>query len=243
MIDVDGHQIFLESSGEGGPTVVLESGIGSAGSLSGWGQVVDGIKDSARICFYDRAGLGNSEPGPEPRDCDQIVEELHTLLLNAGLHPPFILVGHSMGGLYIQVFAARYPGEVAGMVFVDPSPKEFVEPLTAEELADITKAGLPSGVMAEITTGINASVAEVQAIGSLPDVPVVVLTSSLAFAMADGGIGSERWQLLSDCHQSLADQVGDGIHIIASTAGHCIQVDEPNLVIDAIRSVIDKVKQ
>ena len=135
MIDVAGHKLYLASSGVGTPPVVLESGGGDCGSNGSWQKVIASIKEKTQIAVYDRAGLGRSEPGPEPRDYRHIAEDLHTLLQNAGLRPPFILVGHSMGGLHIQVFAANYPSEVAGMVFVDPEPKEFLVHLSPEEMA------------------------------------------------------------------------------------------------------------
>src|SRR5262249_48526180 len=117
-VDVDGHKLHMLIVGECGPTVVLESGL--PGGL-GWQEVRQEVGRFARVVTYDRAGIGQSEPGPHPRDARQITTELHTALHAAGLRPPYLLVGHSMGGPYIRVFAAKYPQEVSGLVLVDPS--------------------------------------------------------------------------------------------------------------------------
>ncbi len=104
--------------GDTGPTVVLESG---GGGGIGWEQVRQEVGRFARVVTYDRAGVGASEPGPQPRTGRQIAVELHTALGNADLSPPYILVGHSMGGPYVRIFAATYPDEVAGLVLLDPT--------------------------------------------------------------------------------------------------------------------------
>ncbi|MDQ3827610.1 MAG: alpha/beta hydrolase, partial [Actinomycetota bacterium] len=89
-----------------------------------WANVQRVVAKTTRVCAYDRAGMGWSEPGPEPRDAKQISSELHTLLKGAGTVGPYVLVGHSTGGLYARMYAALYPEEVAGMVLVDSSHPE-----------------------------------------------------------------------------------------------------------------------
>ena len=116
--DAGGHHLHMLIVGEAGPTVVLESGLG--GGL-GWEQVRSGVSSFARAVTYDRAGFGKSEPGPFPRTARQIASELHAALHNAALPAPYLLVGHSMGGPYVRVFAAQYPDEVSGIVLVDPT--------------------------------------------------------------------------------------------------------------------------
>jgi len=114
-------------SGEGNPTIVLEAGLMSTG-LS-WHELQRELSRSFHVVSYDRAGLGWSDLGPMPRTADRIVEELHTLLERAQIAPPYILVGHSFGGLTVPLFAARYPDEVVGMVLVDPvAPAEWNPP-------------------------------------------------------------------------------------------------------------------
>ena len=127
LVNAGGHRLrVLESGGDQpGPTVVLECGIGGATAAS-WGWVQHGVERFAPVVSYDRAGLGWSEPGPMPRDGLRLVEELHTMLHNAGHPGPYVFVGHSYGGLLARLFADRYPAEIAGVVTVDSShPRQF----------------------------------------------------------------------------------------------------------------------
>ena len=117
----DGRQLNLRCSGKGSPTVVFESGFG-AGS-SAWVKVQPWLSGATRACAYDRAGYGFSDPGPLPRDADAIARDLDQGLTAAGIRGPFIIVGHSAGGMYARVFAARRPGEVVGLVLLDPTPE------------------------------------------------------------------------------------------------------------------------
>ena len=117
FVEVDGVRMHLVCTGHGTPTVVLDSGLSN--SWLHWYKVQPGVAKFARVCSYDRAGLGWSEPRPGSRTSRAIAEELHTLLRNAGVAPPFVLVGHSMGGLNMQMYASLYRSEVAGMVLVD----------------------------------------------------------------------------------------------------------------------------
>ncbi|MGD2035914.1 MAG: alpha/beta hydrolase [Bacteroidales bacterium] len=237
--DVGGHELFLLSYGQNKPAVILESGIGDGGTMSGWNVVQDKVKDFAQVCLYDRAGLGKSEKGPDPRNTVQIANELHTLLEVSKIEPPYIMVGHSMGGLHIQTYAMIYPDNIAAMVFVDPTPKELVDTLSAEAHENLISAGAPQAVLDETGPGLNASIPTFKSLPELPDVPVVVITSSYT---GEGDVDKSQWEELKACHQNLADQVSDGTHIVATKSGHYIQMDEPKLVIDAIQNVYDKVK-
>lgn len=123
LIDVGGHGLHLNCTGSGSPTVVLEPGGGAMSSNLAW--IAAGVGQGTRVCVYDRAGRGWSEPADAPQDGAQIAADLHTLLHRGGEPGPFVLAGHSFGGLYALTFAARYPDEVAGLVLVDstaPAP-------------------------------------------------------------------------------------------------------------------------
>jgi pimeloyl-ACP methyl ester carboxylesterase len=125
MVDVGGYSLHLNCAGQGSPTVVLDAG--SGGFSAHWVRVQREVSDTTRVCAYDRAGMGWSEMGPEPRDARQVCRELHTLLSKAGIQGPYVLAGHSFGGMYMQTYAARYPEEVAGVALVDSStdPDQF----------------------------------------------------------------------------------------------------------------------
>jgi pimeloyl-ACP methyl ester carboxylesterase len=127
LVELGGHRLHLLESGSGSPTIVLEAGLMS--TVLSWSELQRALAPSYRVVSYDRAGLGWSDLGPMPRTADRIVDELHTLLDRAAIPPPYILVGHSFGGLTMPLFAARFPGEIAGMVLVDPvAPAEWNPP-------------------------------------------------------------------------------------------------------------------
>jgi pimeloyl-ACP methyl ester carboxylesterase len=117
MIDLGTHRLHLHETGSEGPAILLESGLMS--TVLSWTELQGELSRSFRVVSYDRAGLGWSELGPMPRTADRIVDELHLALEKAGIAPPYILVGHSFGGLTMQLFAARFPSKVTGMVLID----------------------------------------------------------------------------------------------------------------------------
>lgn len=124
LVDVGGFKMHIYCMGAGSPTVILETL--SGGTSSYWGWVQPEVAKKTRVCVYDRAGRGWSEPDPEPITLGRTVRNLHTLLTNANVDGPYLLVGHSIGGIYVRQFAAEYPQEVAGMVLVDAShPDQF----------------------------------------------------------------------------------------------------------------------
>ena len=124
LVDIGGYRLHLNCTGKGGPTIVLLAG---GGDFSfDWGLVQPDVSGFARVCSYDRAGSAWSDPGPIPRTMRQDAYELHTLLQTAQLKPPYVLVGHSLGGLIARVYAEQYPREVAGMVLVDSTHEDTI---------------------------------------------------------------------------------------------------------------------
>jgi len=124
LIDVGGFKMHIYCVGEGNPTVILETL--SGGTSSYWGWIQPEVQKRTRVCIYDRAGRGWSEPDPEPQSLVRNVRNLHTLLTNANIEGSYMLVGHSIGGIYVRQFAADYPDEVVGMVLVDAAnPYQF----------------------------------------------------------------------------------------------------------------------
>jgi pimeloyl-ACP methyl ester carboxylesterase len=120
VFDIGGRGLFLLCEGKGSPTVLLESGMGD--SISTWQRVMPALSEQTRVCAYDRAGLGFSDPPTvRPRTSQDIALDLHKLLAVAGEAGPYVLVGHSIGGLHVRVFAAEFPDEVVGVVLVDSS--------------------------------------------------------------------------------------------------------------------------
>jgi pimeloyl-ACP methyl ester carboxylesterase len=117
MVDVGGYELFYQCSGQGSPTVILESGMGSDSSF--WARVIAGVAKTTRVCAYDRANLGRSDEALTPRTFQDAARDLHARLGNARIGGPYILVGHSLGGELVHIFADQYPEEVAGIVLVD----------------------------------------------------------------------------------------------------------------------------
>ncbi len=140
LVDVGGYRMHLYCTGEGSPTVILDAG--QPLGVSSWAWIQPELAKTTRVCAYDRAGLGWSESAPAntPRDGEQMARELHTLLHNAGIPGPYVLVGHSYGGLVTRLFAGAYPDEVDGLVWVEAlHPDNFPR----KGLPESTLQGLP----------------------------------------------------------------------------------------------------
>lgn len=130
---VDGHRLRLDCTGSGSPTLVLDAGLGNDGLI--WSAVQPTLSQTTRVCSYDRAGMGWSDPVATPRDADHIAAQLHGLLQAAGVTGPIVLMGHSIAGLYIRDYAAHFPDQVVGLVFVDAStPLQNRNPIFAAEM-------------------------------------------------------------------------------------------------------------
>src|SRR5919107_672799 len=176
MVDVGGYSLHINCVGQGSPTVVLDAG--SGGFSAQWVRVQREVSDTTRVCAYDRAGMGWSERGPDPRDAKRISSELHTLLGKAGIEGPYVLVGHSYGGLYMQTYAARYPDEVAGVALVDSStePDQFSqrpETRDSHETQEQTFAAVPR--LAQLGASLLARLGVVRLVSKLdpasPELP------------------------------------------------------------------------
>ncbi len=180
LIDVGGHQLHLYCLGTGNPTVVLEAGLGD--NWLTWSLVQEKIAGITRVCAYDRAGLGWSDSAPGPRT-SPVAESLHTLLNNAGIPGPYVLVGHSVGGIYVRSFAHQYPEDVVGMVLVDSSHENQLLRFPAE----ITKSEL------ENTSGLTRSLALCRYLAPLG---VVRLLGLMAGSTQDKPLPPEQRQML-----------------------------------------------
>jgi pimeloyl-ACP methyl ester carboxylesterase len=281
LIAARDHCLHLNVVGQGSPLVVLDSGLG--GSSLDWSLVQPEIAKLTRVCSYDRAGYGWSDPGPAPRTSRRIVDELHLALANAGLAPPYILVGHSFGGFNVRFFAGHYPEEVAGLVLVDSShPQQFrrlparfrqtytvqmwlsrVAPLLARlgvlralrfpvaspglrgEVRQVASAlGFQSKAYVAAVgemTAFAMSAVQVRSAPPLPDVPLTVLSRGFPGLVwgAPAKRFAEIWQALQ---ADLATLTPRGEHIVAERSGHSIQLDEPQLVIEAIQRMVTLVR-
>ncbi len=239
-IDASGHNLNLLVGGEVTPTVVFEAGFGAG--LTSWSTVQSNIAKFARTVSYDRAGIGQSEAGPKPRAAKQIALELHTALQNAGIGPPYVLVGHSFGGIYVRVFADMYPKEVAGMVLIDPSQEKFDDWTRTHQEAQRTAldeqiAKASQGVRDE-SAEVNTSYQQARAAKVPAGVPVILLT-----AMKDDTMPAGVRKVWAEKHEEWIAKVPGGKHIVVENSGHFIQAEQPQVVIDPIKQVVDQARR
>src|SRR5262245_11311736 len=143
LVDVGGYRLHIDCQGNGGPTVVLVTGLGGSSLL--WSRVQPALAPSARVCVYDRAGIGWSDSSTGPRTPAAVADELHALLTNAGVPGPYVLVGASIGGKYSRMFAEQYPDAVAGMVLVDARHESMDVALTPDEHAAVLTSAQRDG--------------------------------------------------------------------------------------------------
>jgi pimeloyl-ACP methyl ester carboxylesterase len=177
LIDIGGARLETRLKGSGSPTVVFETGF-TGGILPYW-KLQDRIAEHTRTLFYERAGLGRSDAGRQPRTAEQMARDLHSLLIAAGVTPPIILVGHSAGGIFMRVFAHDYPNDVAAMVFVDPATEASYERMrraSPEEWREMDKK-LPEGQRRQ-WDALPASLDEARSAWPLPQIPYVVITAA-----------------------------------------------------------------
>lgn len=140
LVDVGGYKLHIYCIGEGSPTVILDS---AADMMSSdWAWIQPEIAKNTQVCSYDRAGMGWSDPSPKSRDAKQVVLELHSLLTNAGISGPYVLVGHSVSGLYARLYASQYPDEVVGMVLVDPGHPDMDQEIPELQAQNANDASL-----------------------------------------------------------------------------------------------------
>jgi pimeloyl-ACP methyl ester carboxylesterase len=216
---VNGHHLRLYCDGQGpGPTIILESGFGM--TLESWKKTQTEVAKFAKVCSYDRA-----------EKTSNVIDDLHTLLAEAHLHSPYILVGHSIGGIYIRAFTSRFPSEVAGLVFVDSSHEE-----QRWRMQEITKRKTVSS----INSGFLAP-------GKLLkwhfDIPIIVIEHGRPERRPDfTEEQSESFETL--WHSLQADLAGRskyGKLVTAEQSGHMIPLQEPSIVIRSIRDVLQQV--
>ena len=268
LVDVGGYHLHINCTGAGSPTVVIESGWGDMSAS--WGWVQPEVARTTRICTYDRAGMGWSESSPEPRTAREFAKELHTLLEKANEPGPYVLVGHSMGGYTVRVYAHDYPEEVAGLVLVDPQNLSVTNGTTSTPAPKPGGFSLPA-LMARI--GVARLLAgPLGSIQNLPDgdkqaYTAYSVTSRGAQTLTDefigmsaGGaqaravttLGALPLIVLSRGKDMDAESAAsqerylqlstDSQHLIADQSGHRIMIEQPQAAIAAIVKMVELVR-
>jgi len=218
--------------------VILEAGLGD--TLEIWEKIQASVSSFTSVCSYDRAGQGQSDPAPVPRTCRDMADDLRALLTHANIQPPHILVGHSFGGMIVRLYAHLYPQEVTGMVLVDAVHEDrdvCFEAVMSEELIQRNRTYLQHPERNSETVDKIASAEQLRAAWRVFDFPIHILTRgkpdeedpvwpSAALQKVERDLQGEFLKLSLKSKQ-----------IFAEKSGHYIQVDEPELVINAIRQV------
>lgn len=291
LVDVGGHRLHVHITGAGSPTIVFESGI-AASSVS-WEPVRREVAKFARVCTYDRAGLGWSDAADAPRSLENVLGDFRLLLKNLRIDDPFVLVGHSFGGLAALQFACRYPSQLAGLVLVDPLPASDWCSAQPAELArlqrgiklarrgarlarlgvvrmslDLLQAGsrrIPK-VAARLSASGGGSQLTERLVGEIRKLPpelwpviqshwcqpkafrsMASHLECLPASAADSDTGCDLGNLPlvvlsasgSEAHARMAAASSAGQMRIAEKSGHWIQLDQPELVVAAIREIIE----
>lgn len=261
--DVGGRSIRLacKGAGAGAPTVVVDAGMGTAPVEDpGWQGIAAKIAPVARICLYDRAGLGGSDPAPTGiRTSLEAAADLHSALQRAGIGPPYLLAGHSIGGLHAQVFASRYPSETAGLVLVSSTHPDqmttwlaLLPPAAPDEEKAITEARTFLTSMIEDPTkneerlDFRASAAQARALRTLGAKPVIVATHSPRYRMVPG-LSEPLAIKLEAATQQMQKQFlalsSNAKQNIAAKAGHGLPHEDPSFVVDNILQGVEAVRE
>lgn len=234
-----GHGVrSIVTAGYGSPTVVLEAGLGQ-GKRS-WGSVFTMVSAVTRCVAYDRAGYGQSEVSSQSRDGLQVVHELRALLQAEGIAPPYVLVGHSLGGTYMKLFAKTYPDEIAGVVLVDARHSEFTQrcrqlgvPRLLFDPPEVVLRGMSPTARAELKAA-PLTLKQTRRAGAFPAVPLIVLTQRKSV---------ERWpdsirKVWEASQRDLAKMSRLGKLKVCDDASHNVHMDTPEIVVRAISSVV-----
>lgn len=260
MISVGSHRLHVCIAGEGTPTVVFDSGLGDTSDRLQ--AVQERLARTTRVVTYDRAGYGRSEPGPLPRDSGREAQELKALLDGASIPGPYVLVGHSLGAVNVQVFAAMYPEDVVGLVLLDPPPLTFIRGEEFKSLHDMAE-GMTAEWQATADSGVSSSDAQERAnaaffemiasehremfggrserlvseISSFGRTPLLVMAAGVPNP-AFGDVAEEFQAYWIEQSRQLANRSSNGRFILAEKSSHHVYVDEPDLVVEAVLSIV-----
>jgi pimeloyl-ACP methyl ester carboxylesterase len=247
-VSIGDRALWLACSGTGAPTVILEAG--HTDSSATWAQVQPRIAEFTRVCSYDRAGRGRSDPaaGAARRGSD-VVRDLHLLLQAAGESGPYILVGHSLGGAFVRLYASAYPGEVAGIVLID-AVSEREQPMIDEMLTSEQRA-LGASMIPPQPEGIDILTVneELRAQTKPLAIPLVAVARGRPLAEEElpptwtPAQRRRREAIREEAQAGLARLSSRGQLVIARTSGHFIHLEEPGLVVTTVRNLVDGWRQ
>jgi pimeloyl-ACP methyl ester carboxylesterase len=237
VIDIGTHRLHIRCDGHGAPAVIFDAALG-ASSLS-WSLVQPAVARVTSACAYDRAGFGWSDAGPLPRTAGRIADELHDLVHRAAVDPPYVLVGHSFGGLVVRLFAVRHPREVAGLVLIEPAiPDEWATPADEQRLLIARGARLCEYGEAAASSGLARAVSMLVSVNALgPARALVALVSRGTLRRDDEGILAPIWKLPPEARSVLKhawtqpkffEALGSQIRTICDSATEVLRSTPPD---------------
>jgi pimeloyl-ACP methyl ester carboxylesterase len=267
MVDVGGYGLHLNCIGTGAPSVVIESGLGDW-SASWSNSVQPQAATTTRVCTYDRAGMGYSEPGPLPRTAARFAEELHTLLQRADIPGPYVVAGHSSGGFTVRVFAADYPAEVAGVLLIDSTtPSQGAQADAPTSTGWLSVATLPARIGVprllagplDLKAGMAPEIGNAYVAGSVTPRAAqtgldefVGLSQGAAEAAAVTSFGELPLIVLSrapnrdpDWDRKQTDLLrlsSNSQQFFADHSGHNIQFDQPEAAVNAMVQMVEQIR-
>ncbi len=242
VVTIDGRATAYATGGAGEPTVVFEAGLG--GWMPDWQLVAPAVAGSSSVFVYDRPGYGWSDPATTPRDAATMVAELRDLLVATGHEPPYVLVGHSLGGTVMDLFARTHPDEVAGLVLVDSRHHSYTARCVAAlgEVPECVGDEVPDGVaypphMLAEEDALRATEEQLAAAPGLDeDLRLVVVTAGIDRE----GLSAEAWELWQETQRDYASLVPGARHVIAEHSGHLIPQEQPEVIVDAVVGLLRK---
>lgn len=241
QLDVGRYCLHVADEGTGAPAVVCDAGLDTPGASNpAWTALAEAVATFTRVIRYDRAGLGRSDRAPRPRDAHALVRDLAALLKVAAVPPPYVLVGHSLGGMTLRLFAQRFPEKVAGMVLVDTSHEEVSARFDAAVPDAVRRAGWEQAQANHEGIDLRAYQEQYGSVGPLPDVPIVVISRGIAPDQEQAGEWpvEQTEPIWHELQRALVASAPQGRHVIAEQSGHDIVDAQPELIIEAVRSVV-----
>jgi pimeloyl-ACP methyl ester carboxylesterase len=244
LIDIGGRSLYLECSGSGSPTLVLEAGFG--GSTDNWRTVLPRLGEITRTCAYDRAGLGQSDPMPGVHDAGDEIKDLEALLKRARVEPPYVLVGHSYGGLLARLYARAHERETGGVVLIDAVGRDDWRRGFAawpKSLAPKLRRAWAKPVVDGVDRRAAAALAS--SIRSMDDLPLIVVSAARErenFTDLPPRLYRIATRLWTVMQTELAGLSSDAVHVVALGSDHFVQDDQPDVVIRAVRTVVRSVR-
>ncbi|MGD6896620.1 alpha/beta fold hydrolase [Bacillus infantis] len=234
MAEIKGCKLYAKLMGGncGNPTIIMDAGYGDYSKA--WDPVLEELSMLSRVFTYDRAGLGKSERSNSPRTSREMVKELKQLLTVAAIAPPYLLVGHSFGGGNMRMYATEFPDEVCGLVLVDSTPEEYRERFLPSMPRDFQEAYNKQFVREGNYDEFMESLQQLKDTRRRLNVPLIVLSAG-----KKAHYSAESQALWNDMQRELLEISSQGEMVIAENSAHYIQRDEPEVIVNAVRKLID----